>query len=293
VKLAPVLQKLYADFAVVRADKPNLDALYAAFMREMPATQLPAETAETLPLRRALELEDVRYTFPESERPALAGLDLRIEANTTVGIVGPTGAGKTTAIDVILGLLQPQSGVMRVDGTPIGPDNVRAWQRSVGYVPQTFFHIDDTVAANIGFGVDRAEIDHAAVERAARIANLHEFVMALPQGYDTLIGERGSRLSGGQAQRLAIARALYRDPDVLVFDEATSALDNLTEKAVMEAVQALGRQKTVILVAHRLSTVRRCDNIFFLDGGRVGDVGRYEDLVTANERFRALHEATA
>ncbi len=293
IKLAPVLQKLYTALAIVRADKPNLDALHAALTVEMPEVDLPNDNGPPITLRHALELHNIRYTFPEAAQPALDGLTLRIEANTTVGIVGPTGAGKTTVIDVILGLLEPDSGTMRVDDVPINRDNVRGWQRSVGYVPQSFFHLDDTIAANIALGVPHDRVDYVAVERAARVANLHDFVTSLPQGYDTLVGERGARLSGGQGQRLAIARALYRDPDVLVFDEATSALDNLTEKAVMEAVRALGRQKTIILVAHRLTTVRRCDAIYLLDKGRIADSGRYDDLMAANATFRALHEAVA
>jgi ABC-type multidrug transport system fused ATPase/permease subunit len=206
-----------------------------------------------------------------------------------VGIVGGTGAGKTTAVDVLLGLLRPQQGALVVDGVEVTDDKVRSWQKSVGYVPQQIFLTDDTVAANIAFGVPPKAIDMAAVERAARIAEMHDFVTReLPDGYATTLGERGVRLSGGQRQRIGIARALYHDPDVLVLDEATSALDNLTERAVMDAVHNLGGKKTIVMIAHRLSTVRDCDRIFLLEQGRVVAQGSYDALVESNAEFRRL-----
>ncbi len=245
-----------------------------------------------LPLRRSLEARDVVYAYPDADRPALDGLSFTIPARTTVGFVGSTGAGKSTAIEVVLGLLQPQGGELRVDGTVIDDANRHRWQRSVGYVPQAIFLVDDMVAANVAFGVERHRIDMDAVRRASRIAQLDAFVEELDRGYGTVVGERGVRLSGGQRQRIGIVRALYRDPDILVFDEATSALDNLTERAVMDAVQALGHQKTIIMVAHRLSTVRHCDRIFLLEAGRVAASGTYDELVSTSTHFRALHDAT-
>jgi ABC-type multidrug transport system fused ATPase/permease subunit len=216
-------------------------------------------------------------------------MSLAIPARSTVGIVGGTGAGKTTTVDIMLGLLVPDRGTLSVDGVAITPGTMRAWQRSIGYVPQQIFLSDDTVAANIAFGLKADDIDHAAVEQAARIAELHDFVMReLPNGYATRVGERGVRLSGGQRQRIGIARALYHDPDVLILDEATSALDNLTERAVMDAVHNLGRAKTIVMIAHRLSTVRECDTIFMLEGGRVVAEGSYDDLIESNRQFRAL-----
>jgi ATP-binding cassette, subfamily B, bacterial PglK len=291
IRLFPTLQKLYSTFARVRFGKPALDALHADLMAPIEGEVVAPLSGPSIRLREALELKDVVYKFAAADRPALAGLSLRIDARTTVGIVGSTGAGKTTAVDVMLGLLTPQAGEMRVDGVRIDGSNVRVWQRSVGYVPQSIYLLDDTVAANIAFGQKGRSIDRAAVERAARIAKLHEFVTDLPRGYDTLVGERGARMSGGQRQRVGIARALYRDPDVLVFDEATSALDNLTEKAVMEAIEDLGREKTIVMIAHRLTTVRRCDVIFYLEAGRVVASGSYDELLGTSTRFRALHEA--
>jgi ATP-binding cassette, subfamily B, bacterial PglK len=293
VRLFPTLQKLYATIAALRFGAPALDALHADLTAPLDEGEVNAAPGPALRLTRSINLDGIVYQFAAADRPALDGLDLRIEARTTVGIVGATGAGKTTAVDVMLGLLTPQAGEMRVDGVRIDRSNVRAWQRSVGYVPQTIFLLDDTVAANIAFGETPDRIDRAAVERAARVARLHDFVLGLPKGYDTLVGERGAQLSGGQRQRVGIARALYRNPDVIVFDEATSALDNITEKAVIEAVHALGREKTIVMIAHRLTTVRRCDVIFYLEGGRVVAQGTYDALVRDSTQFRALHEATA
>jgi ABC-type multidrug transport system fused ATPase/permease subunit len=267
-----------------------VDALHRDF-KDVEALEREAKDGPAAPLRlrEAIELVDVHYAYPLAERQALNGLSIRIPANTRVGIVGGTGAGKTTAVDIMLGLLDPQAGALRVDGRAITPALRRAWQSTIGYVPQHIFLTDDSVAANIAFGIPPEKIDHAAVERAARVAELHDFVMGeLPEGYETFVGERGVRLSGGQRQRIGIARALYHDPDVLIMDEATSALDNLTERAVMDAVHNLGRAKTVVLIAHRLSTVRDCDTIFMLEGGRLVAEGSYDALIAENRQFRAL-----
>ena len=194
----------------------------------------------------------------------------------------------------MLGLLKPQAGELRVDGVAVTAANRRAWQDAIGYVPQQIFLADDTVAANIAFGLPPERIDQAAVERAARIAELHDFVVGeLPQGYATRVGERGVRLSGGQRQRIGIARALYHDPDVLIMDEATSALDNLTERAVMDAVTNLGHAKTIVLIAHRLSTVRGCDTIFMLERGRLVAQGSYDELLELSQKFRAMAAGAA
>jgi ABC-type multidrug transport system fused ATPase/permease subunit len=290
-RLFPTIQQVYSNFTRLRFSQPSLRSVHADLMQPS-AGSLPDDLPPALPLRQSLEARDVTYAYPEAERPALNGLSFLIPARTTVGFVGATGAGKSTAIDVVLGLLRPQGGALLVDGVVVDASNQRGWQRSVGYVPQAIFLVDDTVAANIAFGVERDRIDMEAVRRASRIAQLDAFVAELDGGYDSMVGERGVRLSGGQRQRIGIARALYRDPDILVFDEATSALDNLTERAVMDAVQALGHQKTIIMIAHRLSTVRHCDRIFLLEGGRVAASGTYDELVRTSTHFRALHDAT-
>ena len=292
IRLFPALQQVYGSLGQMRFATGTLDKLHKDFVGMAAATPIRAAqdaSAPVLHLTERLELEDVHYAYPQAERAAVRGMNLAIRARSTVGIVGGTGAGKTTTVDIVLGLLVPDRGTLSVDGIPITHENLRAWQRSIGYVPQAIFLADDTVAANIAFGRAAADIDQAAVERAARIAELHDFVMReLPDGYATRVGERGVRLSGGQRQRIGIARALYHDPDVLILDEATSALDNLTERAVMDAVHNLGRAKTVVMIAHRLSTVRECDTIFMLEEGRVVAEGSYDALIESNRQFRAL-----
>lgn len=292
-RMFPTIQQLFSAISEIRFGKPALDQLHEELMRPV-AQILPEGAAAPIPLKRELSLEGVSFAFPDATRPALDNVSLTIPANTTVGIVGTTGAGKTTLIDTILGLLAPQKGHLKVDGRVIGPDTVRGWQKSVGYVPQDIYLVDDTIAANIAFGCPPEKIDMAAVRRAAQVAELHDFIMGtLPKGYDTHVGERGARLSGGQRQRIGIARAIYANPDMLVFDEATSALDNLTERAIMDAIRTLGHSKTIIVIAHRLSTVRNCDIVFLLEEGRVVAADRYDGLVEKNDHFRALHEATA
>ena len=200
--------------------------------------------------------------------------------------MGATGSGKTTMVDIILGLLEAQKGTLQVDGKIITKQNSRSWQRSIGYVPQHIFLSDDTVASNIAFGAEPKSIDQAAVEKAAKIANLHDFVIEeLPKQYQTTIGERGVRLSGGQKQRIGIARALYHNPQLLILDEATSALDYQTEQAVMDAINNLGKDITIILIAHRLNTVRNCDIVFKLEKGRLIDQGSFDKIINNNNNF--------
>lgn len=289
MRLLPALQQIYHGLATMRGGKAVLDTLVGDYA-EAGRTQQPYSTAQDqLHLKHDLELSQVHFTYATATRPALAGLDLKISARTTVGIVGGTGAGKTTLIDLILGLLVPDEGEIRVDGISVTSENRRGWQQTLGYVPQSIFLSDDDIAGNIAFGVPKERIDMAAIERAARAAALHDFVVSdLPQGYATLVGERGVRLSGGQRQRIGIARALYRDPSLLIMDEATSALDNITERVVMEAVQNIRGDKTVILIAHRLSTVRNCDMIFLMEHGQLAAQGTYDELVAGNETFRRM-----
>jgi ABC-type multidrug transport system fused ATPase/permease subunit len=289
MRLLPSLQQIYHSLVALRGATAILDAIVTDF-RSTPALPL-ADAVRTQPLRleRALELDGVSFAYAQAEKPTLRGVDLVIPARTTVGIVGGTGAGKTTLVDLILGLLTPDEGELRVDGVRITPENMRAWQGTLGYVPQTIFLTDETIASNIAFGVPKDQIDMAAVERAARIAALHDFVVSdLPQGYQTFVGERGVRLSGGQRQRIGIARALYRDPTLLIMDEATSALDNITERVVMEAVNRIRADKTIILIAHRLTTVKTCDTIFLMDRGRLLAQGRYDELLAGNATFRRM-----
>lgn len=294
-RLMPALQTLYRNFSQLRFNAIVLDTLYRdLYLISVNNTTIDvskggSEKLKPLGLRETLLLTDLSYRYPSAGRRALTRINLKIPANTIVGLVGPTGSGKTTLVDLILGLLQPEDGKLIVDGQPITPSLHRAWQLSIGYVPQQIYLSDDTVSGNIAFGVPPDRIDQDAVERAARVANLHDFVVGeLPNGYNTLVGESGVRLSGGQRQRIGIARALYRDPVLLIFDEATSALDNLTEQAVMDAVHSLGNKKTIIIIAHRLSTIRECDQIFYLEQGQVIAVGTYDELLANNLQFSRL-----
>ena len=246
------------------------------------------KTEERQRFSREIELQNIHFSYPASEIPVLQNINMRIQKNTTIGFVGPTGCGKTTLIDVILGLLQADGQIL-VDDQHINDTNLRSWQQNFGYVPQQIFLSDDTVTRNIAFGIPEKKIDMAAVEKAARIAHLHDFVVnKMPQGYDTLVGERGVRLSGGQRQRVGIARALYHDPDILVLDEATSALDNITEKGVMDAIDELMGAKTLIMIAHRLTTVEKADTIYMLEKGQIIAAGSYTELLKGNEAFRKM-----
>ncbi len=287
-KLFPSLQQIFVQMSALRGSQASLAKLHGALL-SLPAVPAPGPAPEPLPLRQGIELKDLRFRFPGGENDTLSGLSTWIPARSTLGIVGGTGAGKTSLVDIVLGLLTPDAGLILVDGVALTQDRMRAWQKGVGYVPQQIFLTDDTVAANIAYGIAPELVDLGAVERAARTANLHDFVISdLPQGYLTIVGERGVRLSGGQRQRIGIARALYHDPEVLILDEATSALDNTTERAVMEAVQALGHKKTILMIAHRLSTVQACDKILMLERGQIVAEGTYQELLDGHEGFRHM-----
>lgn len=290
-RLIPSLQHVYSHTSKLRFAGPALETLHSDFI-SLEANEddvIKSERNSPLGVNKTICLKSVFYTYPDAEKPSLNDLNMVIQANTTIGLVGPTGSGKTTTIDIILGLLAPQNGQLTVDGEVITSDNVRAWQQTIGYVPQHIFLTDDTVRANIAFGVPLDQIDQDAVEHAARVANLHTFINEeLPKGYDTQVGERGVRLSGGQRQRIGVARALYHNPQVLVLDEATSALDNLTEKAVMDALHNLGHSKTIIIIAHRLTTVQPCDEIFVLDKGCLLGQGTYPELVKSSPCFQSM-----
>ncbi len=295
-RLLPAFRNIYGLIANIRSGAASLDAVFREFQEfasANSATGAPATSGQSRrSLRKSLILRDVVYAYPGAAQSALSGVTIEVPARTIVGLVGSTGSGKTTTVDIMLGLLRPQQGGLFVDGAELGDIDIPSWQRTMGYVPQAIFLADDTIAANIAFGVAPDDIDMMAVERAAQVANLDHYIREkLAHGYQTHVGERGVRLSGGQRQRIGIARALYHDPDILILDEATSALDNLTEQVVMEAIQNLGRQKTVVVIAHRLSTVRNCDRIYILEEGRVSGQGSYEELLESNSHFRKMASA--
>jgi ABC-type multidrug transport system fused ATPase/permease subunit len=281
----PAIQAIYSSFTRVVFVGPSLDKL-CDDIKNLKTYNTKQEKG-ILSLNKKISLTNINYNYPNTSRTALKDINIDIIAKTTVGLVGVTGSGKTTTVDIILGLLEAQKGTLKIDDQIITSQNARSWQRSIGYVPQHIYLSDDTVAANIAFGVESVDINQEAVNKSAKIANLHEFVMnELPKQYQTTIGERGIRLSGGQRQRIGIARALYHNPQVLILDEATSALDNLTEQAVMDAVNNLGKNITIILIAHRLSTVKNCDRIFLLENGKIINEGTFEELIKINDNFR-------
>jgi len=284
-RLMPALQQAYASYTQLSFIGPSLDKLYEDLKNLEPFNE--NQDQGILSLNQAITFKNIYFNYPNTSRMTLKNINLIIPAKSTVAFVGATGSGKTTAIDIILGLLEVNKGSLEVDGKVITKQNSRSWQKSIGYVPQHIYLSDDTIAANIAFGVDANVINQKTIEKVAKIANLHEFVVdELPKQYQTTVGERGVRLSGGQRQRIGIARALYHNPQVLILDEATSALDNQTEKVVMNSVHSQSKNITVILIAHRLSTVKNCDTIFLLDKGQLKGKGTFEELIKDNDQFR-------
>ena len=277
-RLMPSIQQIYSSASTLKFVSPSIKNLY----EDLKDLKVPNTNHDQgiMKLNKAITLNNINYNYPNSSRKTLGDINLTIPARKTVGFVGETGCGKTTTVDIILGLLEPQKGTLEIDGKVITKNNKRSWQSSIGYVPQHIYLSDDNIAANIAFGVDSKDIDYQSVERSSKIADLHQYVInELPNQYQTVIGERGVRLSGGQRQRIGIARALYHNPKVLILDEATSALDNQTEKAVMDAVNNLSNDITIILIAHRLNTVKNCDIIYKLDKGKLISQGTFDEVI--------------
>lgn len=269
-RLMPSVTRVLTAMQGVRYALPVINSLHSEFCLLNAAR--PHERGTALHFEHTLTLDRVSFYYPSIDIPALRDISLSIPRGASIGFIGSSGAGKSTLIDIVLGLLTPASGTVKVDGVDI-QGHLRGWQDQIGYVPQSIFLTDDTLRRNVAFGLPNEQIDDSAVRRAIRAAQLEQFVNELPQGLDTLVGERGIRLSGGQRQRIGIARALYHNPPLLVLDEATSSLDTATEREVMDAVRALQGEKTVIIVAHRLSTVEHCDRLFRLDRGSVVEEG--------------------
>ena len=277
-RLLPALQQIYVSFTQLIFVGPSLSKLF----NDMTNKNILIENQDKgfLFPKNQIVLKNICYDYPESKRTTIKNINIEILAKSIVGFVGPTGSGKTTLVDIILGLLDPKKGSLEIDGKIITKQNVRSWQKSIGYVPQNIYLSDDTIAANIAFGVQRNEIDLDLIEKSSKIANLHNFIInELPEKYDTIIGERGVRLSGGQRQRIGIARALYNKPKVLVLDEATSSLDNQTEESVIKQILSLNQNMTIIIIAHRLNTVKNCDIIFRLENGQIIDQGSYNKVI--------------
>ncbi len=297
-RLMPAFNQIFQGLANIRYHSAALDLLHAHITQSTrPETLAPVSSVvnnhREMRFADSIRLNDITFSYSESGPKIIRKLSLIVEANTTIAFVGKTGSGKTTLVDIILGLLPLNSGEIYIDNTMLNEQNLRSWQKNIGYVPQHIYIGDDTVTRNIAFGVPDEEIDHQAVVNAARIANIDDFVSKeLSHGYETLLGERGVRLSGGQRQRIGIARAIYHDPNILILDEATSSLDGLTENVVMDAIHSLAHKKTIILIAHRLTTVTECDAIHVLEGGRIIASGRYQELIVSCERFREMTKCT-
>lgn len=278
-RLMPSVNRVLGAVQSLRYGLPVIDILYTEINLSSPETVDNCSSVSSF--RTALELSQVTYTYPGALEPSLTDISLTIQRGESVGFIGTSGAGKSTLVDILLGLFALDIGEVRVDGINI-QENVRSWQDQIGYVPQSIFLTDDTLRRNVAFGLSNEQIDDAAVHRAIQTAQLNEFVVSLPDGLETVVGERGIRLSGGQRQRIGIARALYHDPAVMVLDEATSALDTATERDVMQAVTALQDIKTILVVAHRLSTVEHCDRLYRLEHGRVVAEGSPQQMLKAS-----------
>lgn len=287
-RIMPALQQIYYSFSHLKFVAPALTNVHEHFFSMSVTTDL-AKSTKGVVFENSIRLDNVLFRYDGQKSAALDKVNIMIPAGKKVGFVGPTGSGKTTIVDMILGLVEPQSGKLVVDGEELSQKNISNWMGLIGYVPQNVYLSDDTIANNIAFGVDDKEIDQDALYSAAETANIHSFISNdLESGYATVVGERGVRISGGQRQRIGIARALYHQPKILVFDEATSALDAVTEREVMNAIDNLGRDITVIIVAHRLNTVRNCDHLYMLENGKIVCEGKFSKLIKENKKFRSM-----
>jgi len=284
-RLMPALQQIYANITQVKYN-------YSAFNLLIDDLMLPSykedNLCSALPFEEHIKVKNVSFYYPDTSVLVLDKVNITISPNTTIGLVGTTGSGKTTLVDIIIGLLPPNSGSISVDGVIVNSQNLYGWQRNIGYVPQAIYLTDDTIANNIAFAVPEEKICMQQVMHVAKLAQIDDFVNSLHNKYDTNVGDRGIRMSGGQRQRIGIARALYLKPTILVLDEATSALDSITEQVIIETIRSLSHKITIIMIAHRLSTVRECDTIYVMDKGNIVDSGTYSDLIESNLKFRQM-----
>ena len=286
-RLLPALQQAYSAWQSIAGNLASLEDVLELLDQDVPG-QLLGPAPPPLQFQREIHFEDVCFRYGPDGPWVLDGLSLRIAKGARIGFVGSTGSGKSTTLDLLMGLLWPTRGSISVDGARLDEGTLRAWQQSIAHVPQSIYLADASLAENIAFGVPSAGIDMERVRRAARQAQILDFIESAPAGFDAEVGERGVRLSGGQRQRIGIARALYKDASVLVFDEATSALDNATEQSVMRTIGDLDRKLTVLMIAHRLTTVRDCDQIVLLEHGRVLALGTYDELLRGSASFRDM-----
>jgi len=298
MKLLPAFQGIYNSLASIRASTGAYEAIHQDLTdsSEIKPTRniskISKKEKSYLSPKEQISLENVSFRYPGKKELVLDQLNISIPVKKVIGIVGPSGSGKSTLVDILLGLIEPQKGFLKIDGKIINNQNRRSWQNSIGFVAQAIFLSEGTIAENVAFGLSKNQINLKHVENALKLANLEEFVKDLKNGVHTKVGERGVQLSGGQRQRIGIARALYHKAEVLVFDEATSSLDGITEKMIMQAVHKFSDKKTIIMIAHRLKTVEKCDQIFFIDEGKVADQGTFQELIEKNEKFKNMANHT-
>jgi len=291
LKLLPVFQTTYGSIAQIRGSlsafetiKGDLEASQEKVKQEIKITSLK----EHFSAQESIKLENIEFSYPGKRKSALTQLNMEIPVNSVVGLVGSSGSGKSTAIDILLGLIKPDRGQLLIDGEPLSPSQIRAWQNTLGFVPQSIFLTDSSILENIAFGLAANNIDMERAKRVIKLVHLDELIQQLPDGLNTTVGERGVQLSGGQRQRIGIARSLYHNAEVLIFDEATSALDGITEKLVMDTIHEFSGSKTIIMVAHRFTTIQKCDIIFFMEEGKIADKGTYDELMERNETFKKM-----
>jgi ATP-binding cassette subfamily B protein len=280
-KMLPIMQQSYQAWSSIQGSYASLEDTLVLIEQPLPSDFYNQELIQ-INFNRNIKFDKVSFRYKTGSQNILEHLTLSIHKGERVGIVGATGSGKSTMIDILMGLLEPTSGSLKVDEKAITKKNVRTWQRRIAHVPQAIFLSDTTIAENIAFGVHKKDIDFDRVRDAAHKAQLQDVIDTLPNQYDTIVGERGVRLSGGQRQRIGIARALYKNADILVFDEATSALDNKTEDSVMKSIEALGKEITVIMIAHRITTLKKCTKIIELADGKIANIGSYRDIINSS-----------
>jgi ATP-binding cassette subfamily C protein len=295
-RLLPAVNNIVAQYSSLRYNAYSVDPIYQDLVDlekyenmndKAEDKEKNKEEYKKTTLKEGIEVKNLNFKYQKEQDLILKDINLNIKQGQAIALVGSTGSGKTTLADLILGLLKPSSGKIEVDGKDIYTD-ISAWQENIGYIPQFIYLSDDSIKNNIAFGLEEDEIDNNKLQKAIKASQLTEFISQLPEKENTKIGERGIRLSGGQRQRIGIARALYDNPEILVMDEATSSLDNITEKYIVQAIEQLKRDRTIIIIAHRLSTVKNCDQLYILKQGKIIDQGTYNELIVKNKEFKDM-----